>query len=431
MGITEPSSITDSSPLAPALDLDATQHIPHKVHLRGLDSLTSSDLKSFASEYFNEELQQIEWIDDTSANLVYATPEVALRALRAFSAVDLGDCDLRQLPPLQLFPAKPYATNPETKLEVRLSVGSDRKRAGARDRSRFYLFNPEYDPSERKKRDFHSRRRRREYRDRDEGGYHRQHRDDFDASMYDDSDVARASRSHGRQDSKSSVSSEDFNGDIIRQARFPRGVGKELFPDRVNGTGRGRLRDRSASPKRESDDDRFVGKHPARRSRLRETTQSSTANRLQAQTIKSRLIKMEPGPKELFPQKISISRYRSDPLEEADITADLFAKKMPVPFVDGSNDISPGGRDLTSRISRNELENRISTSDTGVRNGYNIRGVAKQATEISIKGIAATAKVSVKELFPNKLGLNSGKELFSEKLEGRGRTRRRAEDMFY
>jgi hypothetical protein len=52
---------------------------------------------------------------------------------------------------------------------------------------------------------------------------------------------------------------------------------------------------------------------------------------------------------------------------------------------------------------------------------------------ISIKGTGPT----VKELFPEKfrggsgsVG-NSGKELFAEKLEGRGRRRQKAEDLFH
>jgi hypothetical protein len=55
--------------------------------------------------------------------------------------------------------------------------------------------------------------------------------------------------------------------------------------------------------------------------------------------------------------------------------------------------------------------------------GMLIRGAAKG---ISIKGNAK----AVKELFPSKYNPNAGKELFSDKLEGRGGQRRRAEDMF-
>jgi hypothetical protein len=46
-------------------------------------------------------------------------------------------------------------------------------------------------------------------------------------------------------------------------------------------------------------------------------------------------------------------------------------------------------------------------------------------------GITIKGSAGVKELFPGKAG-NVGKELFSEKLEGRGGNRRRkAEDLFY
>lgn len=45
---------------------------------------------------------------------------------------------------------------------------------------------------------------------------------------------------------------------------------------------------------------------------------------------------------------------------------------------------------------------------------------------IAIKGTGTT----VKELFPEKFG-NAGKELFAEKIEGRGRRRQKAEDSFY
>jgi hypothetical protein len=45
---------------------------------------------------------------------------------------------------------------------------------------------------------------------------------------------------------------------------------------------------------------------------------------------------------------------------------------------------------------------------------------------LSIKGTGG----NVKELFPDKFG-NAGKELFGDKLDGRGRRRQKAEDLFY
>ena len=68
-------------------------------------------------------------------------------------------------------------------------------------------------------------------------------------------------------------------------------------------------------------------------------------------------------------------------------------------------------------------------STSASTSSFNIRGTAnKRGPEqgFSIKGTGAT----VKELFPEKFG-NAGKELFAEKLEGRGRRRQKAEDLFY
>lgn len=78
------------------------------------------------------------------------------------------------------------------------------------------------------------------------------------------------------------------------------------------------------------------------------------------------------------------------------------------------------------------LADRITTPNTATGdggNGINIRGIAGRRSNeqgIAIKGTGPT----VKELFPEKFG-NSGKELFAEKIEGRGRRRQKAEDSFY
>lgn len=65
-------------------------------------------------------------------------------------------------------------------------------------------------------------------------------------------------------------------------------------------------------------------------------------------------------------------------------------------------------------------------ADTG--STFNIRGTAnKRGADqgFAIKGTSASAK----ELFPEKFG-NAGKELFADKVEGRGRRRQKAEDLF-
>ena len=215
--------------------------------------------------------------------------------------------------------------------------------------------------------------------------------------------------------------------------RYNGGAGKELFPDRVTHHRRGgRLRDRSASPLHDSDGDRTMNSLQSEQSdpSLRRAKRSSSANRAQAQLIKTRLKEASNGPKELFPEKASSNQRHTDAF---DATADLFASKMALPFLDGSSDAPTQKRDLMSRITKPKLEERITSEDSSDRNGFNIRGAAEQHQDvgISIKGMAAVLEAPVKELFPYKIGLNSGKELFAEKLEGRGGRRRRAEDMFY
>lgn len=398
------------------------QPTPEKVHLRGLDNLTTKDIRAFASEYFSAyKPVHIEWIDDTSANIVYDSPEIAQEALLAFVAAEIADAT--QIPLLQLLTAKSFPLHPETNLEVRLAVIGDRKQAGARERSRFYLFNPEYDPAERRKRGGY--RGGNKYRDRDDGGYRSQRYDDrenrkrqvgdvesgFDANLYDDDEVAlasRAARKHTRRDSASSGSDSRERGG--RRVRFRGAAGRELFPDRIE-RGGGRLRDRSASPLRDADGNQTL------ENQRRDS--AASANRLKAQMIKAQL--QEAGSrKELFPHKLGVSHRRSGAFDAADATADLFAKQMPVPFTDGSVD-------HTSRSSGLSLASRI-TSRKDETGRLNIRGVAKASAthDFTIRG--AAQENAAKELFPNS---NAGKELFEARLEGRGKRRQKAEDLFY
>lgn len=141
---------------------------------------------------------------------------------------------------------------------------------------------------------------------------------------------------------------------------------------------------------------------------------------MKAQMIKTQL-KIRGASKELFPYKTGVSHQRSNAFDAADETADLFADRMAVPFVDGSGDQPP-------RIVR-PLSSRISAPTAEQISSFNIRGSAKlaPASGLSIKGSASNQ--GVKELFP--AGGNAGKELFSEKLEGRGLRRQKAEDLFY
>lgn len=390
-------------------------------------------MRSFAAEHFTQgDIERVEWIDDSSANLVYPSPEVAKEALLAFSASEIQD--VTQLAALQTLPAKPLSSHPQVNLQIRFAIEGDKKQAGARERSRFYLFNPEYDRGERRS---SNNRRGNKYRDRDDGGYRSRRYDDyeqrrrengdenngFDASLYDDDEASlalRASRRNRRRDSSVS-SGSDFRG---RRRGYRGSAAKELFPDKVprESRSKGRLRDRSASPVFDPDDARNKGDKFDEHVR----DSAAVANRRKAQAIKSRIMEAISTPKELFPHHAGVSHHRSDAFDAADQTADLFANKMSVPLVDGASDRKPHGASLESRITSGKLEDRITpkSEDTGA---FNIKGSATASTvrDFAIKGGAT----SVKELFPSH-NSNAGKELFSERLEGRGRRRQRAEDLF-
>jgi hypothetical protein len=426
-GLQEPTPILNTP--NGTSDANASHPAPDKVHLRGLDNLTTKDIRAFAAEYYDTyKPVHIEWIDDTSANIIYESADIARDALIAFAAIEISD--VTQIPPLQTIAAKSFPLHPETNLEVRLAVLGDRKQAGARERSRFYLFNPEYDPAERRKRA--SNRGGNRYRDRDDGGYRSQRYDDreqhkrereseFDASLYDDDEVAiakRAARSHHRQDSSSG---SDSRGRDSRRSRYQGVSGKELFPERRDRAG-GRLRNRSASPLRDADEDRNMEDFRVKERKRQEI--AVAANRQKAQLIKARLREAS-ATKELFPQKTAAVHRRSGAFDAADETADLFASRMAVPFMDGGADerLQSGGS-LASRITSRNADIEPS--------GFNIRGAAKSSINepqsFSIKGAALTPRV--KELFPSTFGDNAGKELFSDRLEGRGGRRQKAEDLF-
>lgn len=472
--------------------------------------MRTADIKTFASEHYPDRPSlRVEWIDDTSANVVYETAEMAASALAAFSLVDSEKLPL--ISSLQLRAAKPLSTRPEAKLEVRLAVAQDRKQPGARERSRFYLFNPEEDRGEQRHRDKDRRPRGRPNRDDEHGDYRRRRYDrreqdrrrngdedgGFDAKMYDDD---AGSSGKGMSPTRSERARER------RQVRFDHSAnGRELFPGRA-GRGRDRSRDRSASPDRRprGDDSMDVDDVRARQRRFRQRSRSprdrhrprrvdsgtgqqastmdvSASDQALPRDIAAELrghAKPTRDGMELFPQKTNVRQHRrSDAFDAADETADLFAGRMSVPFTDG-----PGDRRGASSSTTKFRNSGILAEDDGGRSkrltppamdvaehtrqapsgameeatqeagGFQIRGAAAGSTKqgrdqgkqgFSIRGAASSGATSeavtgangngtrVKELFPQKKQTYLAQELFSEKLQGRGRRRRKAEDMFY
>lgn len=347
--------------------------VPTKLHVRGLDTLHTEDIKAHVKAHFGP-VDKVEWIDDSSANLVFSSEPTAREALVALSAIEVADATALAVG--ESLPGKPVEGKPEISLKVRFAVESDRKQAGAALRSRYYLLHPEYDPEEKRRRRHDDRSR---YRERDgdsrRSGRRRRDSDDevetFESSMYDDASQPPRARRHSGQEDRPGLHAQENRG-------------KELFGDRPA------RRDRSASPRRDDGGDAHMDS----------LARSSRNNRTRARSIKERL-STDNRAKELFPTKSSRRGGQLDELERSIGSAHL--KEEDMPKIVGVPDASTGG-------------------------GFNIRGVASQhrgsEAGFAIKGAAATAN----ELFPGKLGRsNAGKELLDV---GRAKQRQKAQDLF-
>lgn len=361
-------------------DEESTTLAPAKVHIRGVDTLHTDDIKAYVKAHYGL-VDKVEWIDDASANLVFSSDAAARDAMVALSAIDIADPTALGIG--EFLTAKSVQARPEIILQVRFALLSDRKQAGAALRSRYYLLHPEHDPEERRRRQQDNRSRYRErdgdYRRGGGGGGRDRRRDSdeaepFDASMYDDAPApARRRRLSDPEDHPKSYS---------RGNR-----GKELFAGRASG------RDRSASPLRDADGDEVIGD---------DRLASSSRNRTSARSLKDRMSTSNKS-KELFPSKASVGKGgRLDELEAAIGSA---------------------------RLKEEDRPKVVAVPDAPAGSAFNIRGLARQrgGTE---GGFAIKGTATAKELFPTKLGGGSGnvgKELFDG---SRSKPRQRAEDLF-
>ena len=406
--------------------------VPEKVHIRGLDELTTTNIRDYVYEYYpSDDFVRIEWIDDTSANIVYKTAESALAALNSLS--DLAEPDLHIVHLLQLRKAKAISLHPNTELQVRQAIVTDIKKPRAREASRFYLLHPDQDPAERSNRrarggkQFGERGdyKRRRFDDRENA--RRQEGDAFDASMYDEDGGG-----------ETQFETENHRG-RRRRARF--GAGQELFADRGND---GRLRGRSASPIRDGDGTMGFGEDDGERKRIRQRSEtppsvrrknvgkelfpadaSSTAPQSPQNGVKELFPDKTASPRrsrELFPHKTEKSNHRRSDALDAGELADLSSRITGAP--------ASFGRLKSDDMANGVVQGNHGFAIRGQDQGFNIRGSAMKTSGFSIKGAAQEPHQIVKELFPMKAG-NSGKELFGEKIEGRGGPRRKAEDMYF
>ena len=461
---------------------------PAKIYLTGFnDQTTTADLISYLTTQFpsfSASKREIEWIDDSSANLIFPSPEDASQALTSLSADSERAADLGPLQSRRAKTIEPFQNDP---LEIRMALTTDKKQPKAYEASRFYLLHPEHDPRENMNREFRNGRPR-----RGRGG-HGEANGDYRRNRYDD-------REHGRRLRNTNGEVEEFNASMYDdEAQSDGGAHtnnrsreSDLFNDSPSRR-RQRQRKRSASPHsnpNELDVDTVSEDETAFRKRRRTNgfrTRSPPSGRFKntgkelfsSDTTTTTMLQAS---KELIPSSAS-TLLTSDPtsppssannrVRAANLRKELFAaattsaspgkelfSSSPKPSskelfphkTDRSNHRRTDGIDLDAPPSPEaSLGDSFSSSlavplvdgagDVRAGQGLRVKGSAALNRELMIKGSAAKTgirikgmggvdKSDVKELFPNRYaatddgratGGNRGKELFDEVLEGRGK----------
>lgn len=448
-------STAPSNSLVPAIytedPLDEPQ--PDRVHIRGVDDFHTSDIVTFATDHFPaHDPAHIQWIDDTSANIVYPSSSIAQQALISFSQAFIT-AEIVSNSPFELRPAKTLSTHPSSTLQIRVAKMGDRKKKGAKDASRYYLLHPDQDPRERMRKEFETSGRIR--RSADHGDYQRRRFDDHEHRRRRDNDAANGGDTNG--DFSASMYDDTPTAPEVTKSSTARG--RDLFA-RTNGRWQ---RNRSASPGRSiansdslgasDDDEDMQSRRRAHNSRFRDRSPpprytkrdphpfpaNNAAKELfpvsEDKTTKTNGEGMLHSDKiELFPSA-STSRNEANSAASKRFKADLMSSPRSQNHrrsnaMDAAND-----EDLAERFGRKSLSEEKPGRNTGkelLDPGLNILGAAKDqglsikgAGGLSIKGAAANTR----ELFPNlyQKGGNEGKELFSDKIRDRGR-RIRADD---
>jgi len=380
-------------------EVDPNAIVPVKVHLRGLDDLTTRKIEEGVREVYNSDFyRRLQWIDDTSANLIYDTEDAAADALAALSAEDENE-------PLRLRAVKPLEALGGVQLQARMAIEADVKAPGAKDRSRFYLMNPDYDPDSRprKRKNIreHGPRFKRTRRLSEDELSHRRGSEQsvpFNVDLYDD--APSVPQTAARPVSHSSASSYD-------QKKKTR-QGGDLFANRDNGRLRSdHIRDRSASPDRDGDGRYgFSEEQPYRRT-ARHRSATPPRLRLNRENQDARIERS----KELFPARGTTSSLK------ADGRAPEAPRKQHAPANGNETDLFPdrttnGSRELfPDKAQHRRQEARdINVDEVATAIGqYNLDG----AYEFDTYTYPGPSRAGRKPKTTDAAGANAGRDLFA------------------
>ncbi|KAI7850304.1 hypothetical protein BDC45DRAFT_246227 [Circinella umbellata] len=112
---------------------------PEAIFLHGLDEMSTKDIRAYCNDL--PPLEKIEWINDTSCNLIFNNEESAKQAIQNLLASDINDPVTHHI----LRKAKAYTQENSNhifnNLHIRVATTWDIKEPGARDRSRYYLLH--------------------------------------------------------------------------------------------------------------------------------------------------------------------------------------------------------------------------------------------------------------------------------------------------
>lgn len=111
------------------------------IHIRGVDDFSTRDIEAYVTRHYTKPFS-IEWIDDTSLNIVYQNGDDAFESLVAITAPE----ELERAEPIRPEEdrrARPDAKHADAALFVRFAFATDRKADHARAKSRYYLLHGE------------------------------------------------------------------------------------------------------------------------------------------------------------------------------------------------------------------------------------------------------------------------------------------------
>ncbi|KAF3901578.1 hypothetical protein ABW21_db0203064 [Orbilia brochopaga] len=439
----------DATTLETPIDVSAAMQsspeelVSNKVHLRGLDSMSSADVKAFVMAYFPApEMDKLEWIDDTSLNIVYQDADTALAALAALTTpINAG------ARPWEAREAKTHDAYPLARLDVRLAFVTDRKEKGARERSRYYLFHPEEDRVEQQEKRRRDQDRERRERRRDTSDYRQR---DYD---HDERRYRSDSRGHSRDRERSRSRFELNEGSRRRGGAAAEREAIELFPNGASGDRRSGRRSRSRSPV-----ELFPGRGKNAQVELFESSgPKNEGMELFPEKAKNASVELFPGnreatgrrragstgddaqPRTLFSidDPIEIPRRGQSPSRQQRRREPQQQPKSSAAAIELFPEKTDKKRSLADRIDRSRpgrgrddnVDMDMGGDDSG--SGLSIRGTAGGGLSIrgAAKGQAGHSNAGI-ELLPDKAA-NSLFNRISEPTTGRrGARRQKAEDMF-